>query len=158
MKDILYPGLNSKFLKAFIFYESKKVNGKTMSYGKIRKYFDVIQWGAKVVPILLPVSYYTANDIFLSAFQRQVATTKSNGDVDEADTDPIPKDLYSNITVWSVDEGNVYVWGWTTLQWNLIGRCANVELLGFHNFKVFQDSIQIKYDVNKKDCTGKKSL
>ena len=42
------------------------------------------------------------------------------------------------------------------MQWNLIGRCNNVEVLGFHNFKVFQDSIQIKYDVNKKYRTGKK--
>ena len=127
-----------------------------MSYHKIRKYSDAIQWGAKEVPVLLPVSYYSAKDKFLSAFQRQVATAKLNGDIDEAYADPIPKDLYSNITVWAVDEGNVYVLSLTTLKWNLIGRCANVEVLGLHTFKVFQDSIQIKYDVNKKDRTGKK--
>ena len=42
------------------------------------------------------------------------------------------------------------------MQWNLIGRCANVEVLAFHNFRVFQDSIRVTYDVNKKDASGKK--
>ena len=64
-----------------------------MSYNEICKYFDAIQWGAKEVPVLLPVSYYTVKDRFLSAFQRQVATAKLNGDIDEADADPIPKYL-----------------------------------------------------------------
>ena len=46
-KDIVYKGLNIKFLKAFVATETKKPSGKTSSYEHIPKYFDAVQWGAK---------------------------------------------------------------------------------------------------------------
>ena len=153
-KDILYEGLNSKFLKAFISMKVVKTNGKTCSYDNIRKYFDAVQFGAKEADILLPIAFYKDKDKFLLSFKKQVAKAKGSGEVDEKEADPIPMSLFVLICTWAVGEGNLLVWAWSILQWNLMARSINVEGLAFHNIKVFQDTIQFKYDSNKADPTG----
>ena len=85
----------------------------------------------------LPVDFYTQKDRYLKALSKKVTKAKERGETDENEADPIPLGLYAHINKWAVDEGNCFVWSWTTLQWNIIGRCANVETLAFHNIKVF---------------------
>ena len=152
--DLLYEGLNTKFVKAFLSTKVVKGNGKTMSFDNIRKYFDAIQFGATEVGALLPVSFYCDKDKYLQAFRKQVAKARGTGDVEEKEADPIPYGLYVLICTWAVKLGNVMLWVWTVLQWNLLARSVNIEPLCFHNFKVFQDTIQVKYDKNKADPTG----
>ena len=118
-KDIVYKGLNIKFLKAFVATETKKPSGKTSSYEHIPKYFDAVQWGAKEADCLLPVLFYQAKEKFLAAFKKKVANTKK-GNTDETESDPIPIDLYQLICTWAVKEGNIMLWIWTILQWNLM--------------------------------------
>ena len=57
-KDLVYKGLNSKFLKAFVASKAKKTSGKTSSFEHIRKYFDAVQWGATEVDAMFPVSFF----------------------------------------------------------------------------------------------------
>ena len=152
--DLVYSGLNPKFLKAFLSTKVLKENGKTMSYDNIRKYFDAIQFGAAEVDCLLPVSFYQEKDKFLQAFRKQVAKAKCTGDIEEQEADPIPYGLYVLICTWGVKMGNIMLWVWSILQWNLLARSVNVEPLSFRNFKVFEDNIQVKYDKNKSDQGG----
>ena len=64
--------------------------------------------------------------------------------------------LFVLMCMWAIDGCNVFLWVWSVLQWNVMGRCVNVEPLALHNFKVFEDHIQILYDTNKTDQTGEK--
>ena len=50
--------------------------------------------------------------------------------------------------------GNIMLWVWSILQWNFLARSVNEEPLSFHNFKVFEDNVQLKYDKNKSDQGG----
>ena len=156
-KDIVYEGLNSKFLKAFVASKTKKTSGKTSSYDHIRKYFDAVQWGAKESGALLPVSFFQAKEKFLAAFKKQVAGEKKKGNLDEKEADPIPFDLFELICTWAVSEGNVMLWVWTVLQWNLMARSVNIEPIALHNIKLFRDSIQFLYDSNKSDQEGERT-
>jgi hypothetical protein len=53
--------------------------------------------------------------------------------------------------------GNIFVWKFTVLQWNCIGRSASINPLGIHNLGVgAADSYNIKYDDSKADSTGEK--
>ena len=152
--DLVYPGLNSWYVKAFLSTKVKKLNGMTMSFDNIRKYFDAIQFGATQAGALLPVKFYQDKDQYLQAFRKQVAKAKGSGELEEMEADPIPIGLFVLICRWAVKQGNVMMWVWTVLQWNLLARSVNVEPLCFHHFKVFQDSIQVKYDSNKSDKSG----
>ena len=156
-EDLVYDGLNSKVLKVFVATKTTKPNGKTASFKNIRKYFDAVQWGAKEMNALLPVSFYQAKEKFLTAFKKRVASKKGKGNMDENEADPIPMDLYKLISTWAVKEGNVMLHTWTLLQWNLMARSVNVEPLGLHNLKVFRDSLQFLYDQNKSDQEGAKT-
>lgn len=156
-KDIIYEGLNSKFLKAFVATKAKKASGKTSSFDHIQKFFDAVQWGAKEANSLLPVSFYQAKEKFLTAYKKQVANAKRKGNTDENEADPIPISLYQLICSWSVKEGNVMLWIWTILQWNLMARSVNIEPIALHNIKIFGDSMQFLYDQNKSDQEGAKT-
>ena len=153
-KDIIYEGLNVTFLKSFISSKTKKENGKLMSYDAIRKYWDAVQFGAKQANALLPVSFYTQKDKYLLSYKKQVAKEKGCGNVDEKEADPIPWALFVLICTWAVREGNIMVWVWTILQWNLMARSINIEPLAFHHISMFGDCIKFNYDVNKADSTG----
>ena len=133
-------------LKVFVATKTTKPNGKTASFENIRKYFDAVQWGAKEMNALLPVSFYQAKEKFLTALKKRVASEKGKGNMDENEADPIPMDLYELISTWAVKEGNVMLHTWTLLQWNLMAWSVNVEPLGLHNLKVFRESLQFLYD------------
>ena len=154
---MVYKRLNSKFLKAFAASKTKNPSGKTSSFKHIQKYFNTVQWGAKEANVMLPVSFFQGKEKFLSAYKKQVANDKKKGNVDENEANPIPINLYQLICSWAVKEGNILVWLWTIMQWNLMAQSVNIEPIALHNIKVFQDSLQFLYDVNKSDQKGSKT-
>lgn len=154
--DLVYNGLNSNFLKAFLTTKIKKVNGKTCSYPQIRKYFDAVMFGAREAKERLPVCFYDCQKHFLASFRKQTAKAKANGDVDEKEADPIPWALFELICTWSIGSHNMMLWTWTIIQWHVMGRSINVEPLKLRNFVVFEDCIKVIYDSNKADQAGEK--
>ena len=155
-KELVYDGLNVKFLLAFLATKKKKTNGQMNGYENIRKYWDAIQYGAKEASISLPVTFYQAKEKFLSAYKKEVAAAKVKGEVDEQEADPIPMSPFALMCRWAVGEGNIFVWAWSILQWNLMGRSVNVEPLNLRNIKVYEDHIQFLYTTNKCDKAGEK--
>ena len=156
-KDLVYEGINSRYIKAYLSQKIRKSSGKLMSFDTIRKYWDTVQYGAREANVLLHVSFYQEKDKYLQAFKKQIAKEKGEGNVDEREADPIPWKLFVLICTWVVSEGNILLWVWSILQWNLMARSINIEPLAFHNFTVFNDTIQVKYDFNKANRTGKKT-
>ena len=75
-QEIIYKGLNPKFVKAFVAAKTNKPSRKTSSFEHVQKCFDTFQWGPKEQDIILPVSFYQAKDKFLAAFKKQVAREK----------------------------------------------------------------------------------
>ena len=74
------------------------------------------------------------------------------------EANPIPKDLYELICTWAIKEGNITLWVWTVMQWNLMARSVNIEPLALHNMKLFNDSVQFIYNQNKSDQEGAKTM
>ena len=140
--DIVYSGLNTKFLKVFLVMKIVKLNGKTSSYEHIRKYFDAVQFGAKETGVLLPDSCFQDKDKFLSAFKKQVTKEKESGGTDEQEADPIPMYLYVLICTWAIGGRNIMIWVWSTMQWNLMGQSVKIDTIALHNIHVFGYSIQ----------------
>ena len=53
-EDIVYSGLNIKFVKAFLAHSKIKANGKMCSNYNLRKYKDAILWGSSKAEQPLP--------------------------------------------------------------------------------------------------------
>ena len=68
-QDLVYEGLNSKLLKVFVATKTTKPNGKTASFEYIQTYFAAVQWGAREMNTLLPVSFYQAKENFSTALK-----------------------------------------------------------------------------------------
>ena len=63
--DLKYVGMNVELIKAFLGQKKTKLNGKTSSFTQMRKYYDVILWGAMSAKEQLPTSFYVEMDIVL---------------------------------------------------------------------------------------------
>ena len=70
-RDLIYKGLNVKFIKAFMAHAKKKKNGKICSNSNIRKYKDAILWGSKQASSPLPPSFYDELEKFLNVFKKE---------------------------------------------------------------------------------------
>ena len=79
---------------------------------------------------------------------------KSKGNVDEKSADPITFTLFRLILKWALDEGNIFVWVWTILQWNLMARSISIDPLALHNFSVSEDHFNVRHDSTKTDKEG----
>ena len=93
---------------------------------------------------------------FLRTAKKEKAGAKSDGHLEEQDADEIPWALFQAIFGWALSAGNIIVWCFTILQWNVIGRSINFDPIGFRNLSRDggNDSIVIKYHRNKKDQAG----
>ena len=76
--------------------------------------------------------------------------------MDEDNADPIPWPLFVQICHWALLKGNIFVWVFSVMQWNCLGRSVSIDPLGFHNFQPGVDSIIIQYDNSKADQEGMK--
>ena len=155
--DIIYAGLNVQMVKAFLGHKKQKENGKTSSHVQLRKYHDAILWGSKTAKSPLPRSYYEEMDRFLLSFKKETTTAKRDGMLDEQEADPISRTLFRQMLKWALADKNIFVWVFSILQWNCMARSVNIGVLGFHNFRVEEDSVVIKYDKSKNDQTGEKA-
>jgi hypothetical protein len=86
----------------------------------------------------------------------EIAQGKKRGMVQEVSSDPINTTLYELLMLWAIESNNMFVWAWTVLQWNFIGRPSSIDPLGFHNFSLGSDSIIGKYDDSKADKAGER--
>lgn len=155
-EDIIYNGLNVQYVLQFLMDTKAKKNGKLKTFTDIRKYKDAILWGAKTVGERLPTSFYEEVDKYLESYKKLFIKAKKAGNTDEQEADPISFTLYQAILLWAVKSNNIFVWFWTLAQWNCMARCASIDPLGFHNFKLGQDSVICKYDDQKADKSGDK--
>jgi hypothetical protein len=57
-EDLVYQGLNVKYLIIFFMSTKKKENGKFLSFTDVRKYKDTILWGARIAKEWLPTTFY----------------------------------------------------------------------------------------------------
>ena len=97
--DLIYEGINTNFVMLFLAnnksYKSKKT-GKVVlkTWDEMRKYRDAIQWGAMIGRQLLPITFYTEFESFLSGYKKEYANAAAEGRVDESSADPISFHLY----------------------------------------------------------------
>ena len=69
--DLVYTGLNSKYVKLFLLKKKQKRNVKIMSFNTIRKYKGAILWGSQVVKEAIPPSYYDEIDTYLKSYKKR---------------------------------------------------------------------------------------
>ena len=155
-RDVVYTGLNVKFVLAHMAVEKKKEGGKTTSFSHIRKIIDAILFGAEQAGQRLPRNYYAEIDKFLQSFKKETTNARKEGNLDEKECDPISWSLFKLILEWALKSENVMIWVFSLLQWHCMARSVNIGILGLHNFKRLEDSIVCRYDMNKKDPTGEK--
>jgi hypothetical protein len=154
--DLIYEGLNVEMIKAFLGFKKRKENGKCSSHVQLRKYNDAILWAAKTSHQRLPLSYYEEMDKFLVAFKKETTIARKDGMLDEQEADPITWTLFRKILQWALERKNIYLWVFSILQWNCMARSINIGVLAFHNFRVGEDCIIVRYDKSKADQTGEK--
>ena len=104
----------------------------------------------------LSTSYYSEMDSFLASIRKEIADARSRGNVDEKSADPISFSLFRLILTWAIEQGNIFVWVWTILQWNLMARSISIDPLALHNISISEDHFVIRHDSTKSDKEGEK--
>jgi hypothetical protein len=155
-QDLVYSGMNMQFFLYFLLETKRKANGKYKSLEDLRKYKDCVMWGAKMASERLPTTFYEGVDNFLGSYKKEFIQAKKAGETEESSSDPIPISLYKLILRWALEQNNILVWFWTLTQWNCMARSASIDPLGFHNLKLGNDSIRLKYDDSKADKAGER--
>lgn len=153
--DFKYAGLNPQYIKAFLADMKVKPNGRIYGYSHMSKFYDAIKWGCGRTTSHLSTSFYTELDKYMASYKKDYTTEKKKGNVDENEADAISSPLFQLLMKWAVLEGNVFVWCFALLMWNLMARSINVDCIALHSIKRgMSDSITFKYDETKMDKTG----
>jgi hypothetical protein len=127
-------------------------NGDTIySYTHMHKIHDAILFGARTVKQILSSTYYSEMDSLLASFKKEVADARSHVNMDEKKVDHISFSLFRMIRNWAVERGDIFVWVWTILQWNLMARSISIDSLALHNIGVSEDHFVIRHDSTKSD-------
>jgi hypothetical protein len=157
-RDIVYEGLRVDMVLAFMAAnKTKSDDGKMYSFTHMRKMHDAILFGARTKKKVLSSSYYSEMDSFLASFKKETADARRKGNVDEKSADPICYTLFRLILIWAVEKGNMFVWVWTILQWNLMARSISIDPLALHNISISEDHFVMKHDSTKTDKEGDKT-
>jgi len=160
-EDLQYEKINVELILAFLadhkILKGKKKEGKHQSESDMKKFHNAILFGAREANQALPLEYHVkvAND-FLKSYKKETAAKKQQGKMDSEDSDPILFGLYQMICHWALESNNVFLWVFTMLQWNCMGRSISIDPLGFHNFRTATDSVKCTYDNSKSDQSGEK--
>ena len=130
--------------------------GKHYLFVHARKYHDSVLYCAKLAGKNLTLQYINEMKAFIKTFKKEKAAAKSEGKCEEKDADEIPFTLFEAICRWAIQSGNLMLWAFTVVQWNIMGRSVNVDPLGFHNLSRDggSDCICITLDKNKSDQAG----
>ena len=108
-EDIIYEGLNSKFMLHFFVSFKVKKDGGLSSVENLRKYRDAVVWGSKMTGKFLPIQLYESTDSFLNGYKKEYAKAKKEGKVEDSAADPIMFSLYKLILEWAIDNNNIMV-------------------------------------------------
>ena len=157
-RDLVYKGLNVKFIKAFLTTRKYKSNGQMCCPDHIRKYKDAIVWGSKEAKQPLQTEFYIEMKKFLSSHVKETKKGKAQGLLDEREADPFSWALYEKVLKWAIQEKNLKVWVFTILQWNCMARSANIGMLAYHQLISGEDYIKVHYDKTKADQAGEKCV
>jgi hypothetical protein len=136
--------------------DSEGPSEKIYSFSHMRKVNDAILFGARTVKKELSTSYYSEMKGFLNSFKKEAADARSRGNMDEKSADPISFSLFRLILTWAIERGNIFVWVWTILQWNLMARSISIDPLALHNISICEDHFVIRHDSTKSDKEGEK--
>ena len=93
-----------------------------------------VLWGSKIAGVNLPSTFYTVTEKYPASYKKETKKAKEQGLSDEFEADPIPWILVKEIQKWSIKKGNIFLWIFTVLQWNLMGGSVNVGPLYLNNF------------------------
>ena len=142
-RDLVYEGLNIK--QALAYLETKKKKRKQSNNAW------VLSSVSEIKKITMPsngVHYVLVGICQLHTTREWIQkhkNAKKERRTDEQETDPAS--LFLLICKWAVREGNVFVWVFSLLMWNLMSRSINVDSVSFHMFKSgTSDSIKAKFD------------
>ena len=155
-RDIIYEGLRVEMVLAYMAATKKKDGDTIYSYTHMRKIHDAILFSARTVKQILSSTYYSEMDSFLASIRKEIADARSRGNVDEKSADPISFYLFRLILTWAIERGNMLVWVWTILQWNLMARSISIDPLDLHNISISEDHFVICHDSTKSDKEGEK--
>ena len=155
-RDIIYSGLRVDMVLAYMAGTKQKDGDTIYTHSHMRKVHDAILFGARTVKQVLSTSYYSEMDSFLNSFKKECADGRSRGNVDAKSSDPISFSLYRLILTWAIEKGNIFVWVWTILQWNLMARSISIDPLALHNMAISEDHFVIRHDSTKSDKEGEK--
>ena len=156
-RDVVYEGLRVDMVLSYLAATKYKADGKLYSYEHIRKFHDAILFGKYIADQKLPGSYYIQMESFLLSYRKEHAEAGSDGNVDERSADPISFSLYRLILTWAIAGGNIFVWTWTILQWNLMARSISIDPLALHNIGISEDHFVICHDSTKSDKEGERT-
>lgn len=78
-EDIIYGGLNVKFVKSFIAHKHIKENGKVTSFTHVRKFKDAILWASKIAKDPLPPSFYDGIETYLVSYKNLTRDAAKGG-------------------------------------------------------------------------------
>jgi hypothetical protein len=106
-------------------------------------------FGAEKAGVALTPSYELEMKKCLDSFEKETKQAKVIGDLDEENAKPILWAMFVQICHWALLHGNVFVWVFSVLQWNCLGRSVSINPLGFHNLRPGPDSIVVEYDSSK---------
>ena len=115
-EDIIYDGINHKYVLHFLVHTKTKADGKLCSTNNLRKYKDAMVWGSRMANQTLPTKFYTTTEAFLSGYQKEFTQQKKKGLVDDCSSDPITISLYQLLLEWALKANNVMVWHWTQVS------------------------------------------
>ena len=157
VRDIEYNGLRVDLVLAFM-AANKKKPGTDIYYSitHMRKWYDAILFGARTVDVELPWEFAHGMDNFIGSYRKEHAEASNEGKVDEKSADPISFSLYRMLLKWAIERGNIFVWVWTILQWNLMARSISIDPLALHNITISEDHFVFRHDSTKSDKEGAK--
>lgn len=156
--DFRYELLSPNLVKIFLSGHKKKYAGGTMHYkfDHLRKYHDAILKCADIAGKQLPSNYRSEMKAYLLLLKKEKTEANAKGQTENKEADPINFSLYEYLCQWAIESGNIFLWTFTVVQWNMMGRSINVDPLGFHNLSRAggSDNLMFLFDSNKRDKTG----
>jgi hypothetical protein len=98
IKDLVYSGIDTSIIKAFLASQKIKGDGKMASFSRISRFKDAILFGAEQAGQILPRLFHQEMEKNLKAFKKEQVGARREGNTDENDSDHIEFPLYHYIS------------------------------------------------------------
>jgi hypothetical protein len=152
-KDIVWEKLDPKLPQLFITDAAQKYhwvkdkrtgtkeikrnrNNEKMQIGfdKHRKFLQGLEYCCNLSKSRMPAGYHREMGTFKKALKHEKKEAKSQGEIEEKDSDPISFELFTFMCTCAVNAGDTLLWAMGLLQWHCMARCQNIDDLMFRNF------------------------